>query len=91
MDQCQLWHLLINRLFVVILLQMSCINYTSVAGVIYFFNSGNINHQSFADTSSYNITRLPIFMPMAYQEFVLWIREGKREERKKEKGMKFLV
>jgi hypothetical protein len=36
-----------------------------------------------ADANNYNIIRPPQPMPMACQEFVFWIGEGDREERKK--------
>jgi hypothetical protein len=92
MGQRQLWHLLISiHFFVVILLQMNCIKYTSVAVVIYFFNSGNINHQSFADTSSYNIRKTTNTYACGMSGVCHWIEEGNREERKKVKGKEFQV
>jgi hypothetical protein len=41
-----------------------------------------LNIDTIAYARSFNITEL-LLMPMAYQDFVFWIGEGYREERKK--------
>ncbi len=56
-----------------------------------FIRVRSISDLSVGDSSSYNITRLPIFMLTACQELIFYIREGDREDRKKEsKGKEYL-
>ncbi len=56
-----------------------------------FITVRSIINLSIADDASSNITRLAIHMPMACHEFVHWLREGDREERKKEKKEIFSI
>ncbi len=50
----------------------------------------SISNQSFAKAGSSNITRLLPLMPMAFQEFVLWIGKGDGQD-KRRKGKESLV
>ncbi len=55
-----------ETIFVAILLQINCYDYSSVERVWLFnliFYVSNISDQSYADASSPNITRLPQLMP----------------------------
>jgi hypothetical protein len=71
-----------------------CNDYSSVARVRpfsnLFFNVSSISIQSYAEAGSSNITKLPILMPMVYQDFVFAKEKeiGRREERK---GKEFMV
>ncbi len=49
-----------------------------------FVKVRSISDQSIVNFGSSNITRLPILMPMAYQELVFLIGEGDWTERMKE-------
>ncbi len=51
---------------------------------INFLNFNNIMDQSFADTSTPNITKLPLLMPTVCEEFEFLI-EGDRQDQKKER------
>jgi hypothetical protein len=53
--------------------------------LISIFNVSSNRDQSIVYAWNSNITRLSLVMPMVYEEFVFWIGEGDREERKKER------
>jgi hypothetical protein len=66
-------------------LRLNYNDYSYVAGIHSFLNLIFINLRSISDqlivvACTSNITKLPILMPMARQEFVFWIGDGDREE-----------
>jgi len=46
----------------------------------------SIRDQFIADAGNSNITRPQLLKPVACEEFVFWIGDGDREERKKERN-----
>ncbi len=47
--------------------------------------ASSINHQSYANASSSDITRLPLHVPITCHEFVFWI--GDRKSKKEIQGI----
>jgi hypothetical protein len=65
-----------SKYIVVVLLQLNCNEYSYVKGV-QLLKSNFITGQSVVDTGSSDITRLPLLVPVACQDFVF---EQEREE-----------
>ncbi len=62
--------------------QFSC---KSVGCFKYLFSVKGTSDQSIVDAGTSNIAGLPLLLLVACQEFVFWIWEGDREEKKNEK------